>query len=147
MCPATINIGRRRAFRWSRDAREMVRMELSRDAAGELEQPDFLTGPGIGASPGCMSSICPPDGNNTEKKVSSLVGGRATTTARPAELQFGRGHCRQTQSLALGGLRPTPPTRGNRYSSRSIFRRIWCRTGSIPDCCLRLRRARIVIDV
>jgi hypothetical protein len=35
MCPATINIGRRRAFRWSRDAREMVRMELSRDAAGE----------------------------------------------------------------------------------------------------------------
>jgi hypothetical protein len=35
MCPATINIGRRRAFRWSRDAREMVRMELSRNAAGE----------------------------------------------------------------------------------------------------------------
>jgi hypothetical protein len=35
MCPAIINTGRRRAFRWSREAREMVRMELSRDAAGE----------------------------------------------------------------------------------------------------------------
>jgi hypothetical protein len=35
MCPTTIKIGRRRAFRWSRAAREMVRRELSRDAAGE----------------------------------------------------------------------------------------------------------------
>jgi hypothetical protein len=35
MCPAPISTGRRRAFRWSREAREMVRMELSRDAAGE----------------------------------------------------------------------------------------------------------------
>jgi hypothetical protein len=35
MCPTTIKIGRRRAFRWSRAAREMVRLELSRDAAGE----------------------------------------------------------------------------------------------------------------
>ena len=62
MCPATINIGRRRAFRWSRDAREMVRMELSRDTAGE---------------PVCLSNL-----------ISSLV--RESGHPRDACLRFAR---------------------------------------------------------
>jgi hypothetical protein len=62
MCPATINPGRRRAFRWSREAREMVRLELSRDAAGE---------------PICMSDL-----------ISSLV--RESGHPRDACLRFAR---------------------------------------------------------
>jgi hypothetical protein len=62
MCSATINPGRRRAFRWSREAREMVRLELSRDAAGE---------------PICMSEL-----------ISSLV--RESGHPRDACLRFAR---------------------------------------------------------
>jgi hypothetical protein len=62
MCPATINPGRRRAFRWSRNAREMVRLELSRNVAGE---------------PICLSNL-----------VSSLV--RESGHPRDACLRFAR---------------------------------------------------------